>query len=105
MNFVHSKRKVRPMTKLKTHLFICSNGPDRAEKCGGKNSEELRQKLKALCKTESFAGEIRVNSAGCLGQCEHGIASVFYPQAEWNLNLKSTDVDFMMKKIRKNIEQ
>lgn len=89
------------MIGYRTHLFVCTNSPDKESKCGGKGSEHLRKELKDLCKKE-FGKEVRVNSSGCLGHCEHGICAVIYPAGEWLLDLKKKDTDFVMEKIRKH---
>ena len=70
---------------------MCTNSPNKNNKCGSKNAEPLRQKIKDLCKEKysaDLASEIRVNSAGCLGQCERGIAAVMYPAGQWFYDLK-----------------
>jgi (2Fe-2S) ferredoxin len=90
-----------PMEKYKTHVFVCTNSPDKLGKCGSKGSESLRKGLKDQCRDE-FGKSVRVNSAGCLGFCEHGIAAVIYPAGEWLLDLKDTDAAEVMEKIRKH---
>lgn len=77
---------------FKTHLFVCTNSPDKPGKCGHKNAEDLRRRLKERCKGP-FGKEVRVNAAGCLGHCENGIAAVIYPEAKWFLNLENSTTD------------
>lgn len=89
------------MTGYKTHLFICTNSPDRSGKCGSKGSEALRAELKDKCRSE-FGKEVRVNSSGCLGYCEHGIAAVVYPAGEWLLDLQKTDGELLLQKVREH---
>lgn len=89
------------MTGYKTHLFICTNSPDKEGKCGHKGSENLRKELKDSCRKE-FGKEVRVNSSGCLGYCEHGIAAVIYPDGEWLLDLKEKDAQFVLEKVREH---
>jgi predicted metal-binding protein len=74
----------------KTHLFVCTNSPDRPEKCGSKGAENLRRRIKEKC-FEKYGKEVRVNASGCLGHCEKGIAAVVYPKGEWLFELKETD--------------
>ena len=87
------------MTGYKTHLFICTNSPDKEGKCGSTGSENMRRDLKEQCKNE-FGKEVRVNASGCLGYCEHGIAAVIYPEGDWMLDLKATDGAKILEKIR-----
>ena len=65
----------------KTHVFVCTNGQDRPDRCASKGSEELRSELKKTCSQSSFKDSVRINASGCLGHCEKGISVVFYPQA------------------------
>lgn len=78
--------------EYKTHLFICTNGPDRDGKCGSKNAEDLRNKIKKRCGA-AWGKDMRVNASGCLGHCERGIAAVLYPQNKWFLDLKNRPED------------
>jgi predicted metal-binding protein len=89
-------------TGYQTHVFICTNSPDNPKKCGAKDSESLRKEVKEKCQA-LYGKSVRVNSAGCLGFCESGIASVIYSQnqpAEWNLKLDSSQSDFLMTRIK-----
>lgn len=71
------------MSTPKVHLFVCTNSPDRKGKCGFLDSEKLRKRLKERASDEDWGKDVRVNSSGCLGQCENGIAAVIYPKGEW----------------------
>ena len=37
--------------------------------------------------------DIRINTSGCLGQCEHGPALVVYPQGIWYGNVQPSDLN------------
>lgn len=88
-----------------THLFICTNSPDKPGKCGSKGSEELRRNLKERCNNE-FGKQVRVNASGCLGHCEHGIAAVLYKNkvghqgSEWFLDLTKEDSEILYAAIK-----
>lgn len=88
----------------KAHLFICTNSPEKSGKCGGKGAEDLRKDLKERCKN-AFGKEVRVNSAGCLGYCERGIAAVIYPQEKWYFDLTKHDADFLFGKVCKQMKK
>lgn len=83
----------------KTHVFICTNSPGKEGKCGSKNSDGLRAKVKDLCLQKYGKGSLRVSSSGCLGFCEKGIAAVIYPKGEWLFDLKENSEDLLMAKI------
>ncbi len=80
----------------KTHVFVCTNGSDKPGKCGNKNSEALRQELKQKCKG---LPDVRINSSGCLGFCEKGIAAVIYPQAKWFFELTDADCEKLLQAV------
>ena len=90
-------------TAYKTHLFVCTNSPEREGKCGHKGSEELRQAIKEKCRT-AFGKEVRVSSSGCLGFCERGIAAVVYPKTDWHLDLKKDAVDVLFQAVAKSLK-
>lgn len=91
------------------HLFICTNSPDKKGKCGHKGSEDLRKKLKEECREAFEKGTVRVNSSGCLGYCENGIAAVIYrtdppvdvSSTEWFLDLDDKDSDVLLSALKK----
>jgi (2Fe-2S) ferredoxin len=93
------------MEKLKAHLFICTNSPDKVGRCGNKNSEQMRRSLKERCQAEAWGKNVRINSSGCLGQCEQGIAAVIYPQETWFLNLKDSDENFLFQAVKEAVEK
>lgn len=89
------------MDFYKTHLFICTNAPDKKGKCGHKDSDNLRKELKERSKDE-FGKAVRVNSAGCLGFCERGIAAVIYPEGKWMLDVTKKDADLIFEEIKRH---
>ena len=94
------------MKQFKTHLFICTNQAHNPEKCGGKNSETLRKNLKELCSQQEWGKEVRINAAGCLGNCELGIAAIQYPEKKWFVNLKEGPeaVDDLFNAVKSTME-
>ena len=83
----------------KTHVFVCTNAPGKEGKCGSKNSDNLRTKIKELCHEKYGKGSLRVSSSGCLGFCEKGIASVIYPEGKWLFNLTEQSETQLMEAI------
>lgn len=80
-------------------MFICTNSPEKQGKCGSKGAEEMRKRLKEICKKE-FGKDVRVNSSGCLGYCEQGIAAVIYPKGHWHYELTTDDEQLLLNDIR-----
>lgn len=90
---------------LKAHVFICTNGKNETpdpnsgkSRCGWKNSEALRMELKDRC-LRIYGKSVRINAAGCLGQCEKGIAAVLYPQGKWLYHLSSDSSEQVLQQL------
>jgi predicted metal-binding protein len=93
------------MKTYQNHLFVCTNKPDQPGKCGNKGAEGLRLNIKKLCQNQPWAKDLRVNSSGCLGNCESGIAAVLYPQAQWISELRDSDSDKLMNFLQAHLEK
>jgi len=92
---------------FKAHLFLCTNdrGPDgKRPSCAHRGSGDLRDKVKKLCKAKGFP-HVRVNSAGCLDQCERGIAAVIYPQQQWHLDLHEGSAEELVAALEKIVKE
>lgn len=62
------------------HAFVCTN----ASACAIDGpAEQVQARLKELLKASGRKEEVRVNKAGCLGQCGHGPMMVVYPEGVW----------------------
>lgn len=80
------------------HLFFCTNlRPDGAERpsCAQCGSPELRAWAKTRIKQLGLAGagQIRINSAGCLDRCELGPTLVVYPEGIWYTYVDEHDLE------------
>ena len=78
------------------HIFVCENRRERTNPlgcCASKGSEELTSLLKARCKEFSLSKKVRINKAGCLGQCSRGPVMVVYPEGVWYENVKEEDIE------------
>jgi len=84
------------MPPYECHVFICENLRDSADPrgcCAAKGASEIRSRLRVLAKNPGLAGRVRINTAGCLDQCAHGVAIVVYPEAVWYGAVTVGDVD------------
>lgn len=84
------------MPNFERHVFVCTNErPDGHPRgcCKAKESEAIRERMKSLASERGLKGRVRVNSAGCLDQCEHGVTVVVYPEAVWYGFVTLADVD------------
>ena len=77
-------------------MFVCENvRPAENPKgcCSAKGSPEIRAALKKAVFKAGLRGKVRINKAGCLDQCEHGVTVVVYPEAIWYGHVTLDDVD------------
>ena len=80
----------------KYHVFFCLNqrepGADRPS-CANCNAQAMQEYAKKRVKKLGLAGpgQVRINKAGCLDQCEHGPTVVVYPEAVWYGNVRPED--------------
>ena len=84
------------MPPYERHVFVCENLRDPGDPrgcCSAKGAAEVRDRLKVLTKDANLRGRIRINSAGCLDQCAHGVTIVVYPEAVWYGAVTAADVD------------
>ncbi len=84
------------MPAYERHIFVCENR--RAAEnpkgcCASKGAEEIRSRLKRMAFEAGLKGRMRVNGAGCLGQCAHGVTVVVYPETVWYGAVTLDDVD------------
>jgi len=52
----------------------------------------VRAAFKKELAARGLMGRIRANAAGCLDQCEHGVAVVVYPEQVWYAGVTKGDV-------------
>jgi (2Fe-2S) ferredoxin len=84
------------MPPYERHVFVCENLRDAADErgcCSAKGASEVRSRLRVLAKAEGLRGRVRINTAGCLDQCAHGVTIVVYPEAVWYGAVTVDDVD------------
>lgn len=88
------------MPSFERHIFVCTNErPTEHPRgcCSAKNSQAIRDALKAAVKKSGFGDRVRVNAAGCLDQCEHGVTLVVYPDAVWYGFVTASDVEEIVR--------
>ncbi len=83
------------MPSLERHVFVCVNErPPESPKgsCKARGGHEVRDLLKKELAARGLTKLIRANNAGCLDQCEHGVAIVVYPEQVWYGAVTTADV-------------
>lgn len=73
------------MRNFDQHIFICTNNRNnKQQSCCDYNSIELLAFAKKLGKELGLDQKnIRISSAGCLGNCKEGPVLVIYPKGQW----------------------
>ena len=88
------------MPPLERHVFVCVNrrsADDKRGCCAAREAEEVRSRLKQLAHAAKLRGRVRINGAGCLDQCAHGVTIVVYPEAVWYGGVTLDDVDELFR--------
>lgn len=62
------------------HAFVCTSSTSCAK---DGPAEEIRAWMKRQKREAGLKEQVRVNKAGCLGQCGHGPMIVVYPEGVW----------------------
>jgi len=84
------------MPPYERHVFVCENLRDANDPrgcCAAKGSADVRSRLRELTKNAGLKGRVRINTAGCLDQCAHGVTVVVYPEAVWYGAVTVEDAD------------
>lgn len=66
------------MSQYERHVFVCEG-----KRCARAGSDDVREALKESVARAGLKKRVRVNRAGCLGQCGHGPMVVVYPEGVW----------------------
>jgi (2Fe-2S) ferredoxin len=67
------------MGQYKHHVFVCTSGGT----CPGQGSDLVFAALKKGAAAAGLQNIVRVNHAGCMGQCGNGPMVAVYPEAIW----------------------
>ncbi|MDO9244251.1 MAG: NAD(P)H-dependent oxidoreductase subunit E [Rhodocyclaceae bacterium] len=83
------------MSYYKHHVFFCTNQREGDMCCNDHNAQAMRDYCKERVndKGEAIAGNVRINSAGCLDRCGDGPVIVVYPEAVWYTYVDQEDID------------
>lgn len=83
------------MSRFQRHVFVCINERPAGHPkgcCLGKGSAHVRDLLKTELQKRGLAKAVRINNAGCLDACDHGVAMVIYPEGVWYGGVTVNDV-------------
>ena len=77
------------MGQYKHHVFVCTSGGT----CPGQGSDLVFAALKKGAAAAGLHGIVRVNHAGCMGQCGNGPMVDVYPEAIWYSHVDVTGAE------------
>lgn len=89
------------MPSFQRHVFVCINErPADNPKgcCKALGGVEVRDRLKLELSRRGLSKLVRANNAGCLDQCEQGVAIVVYPEQVWYGHVTVDDVVEIVEK-------
>jgi (2Fe-2S) ferredoxin len=75
------------MGQYQHHVFVCTSG----KTCPTQDSKDVFTAIRSAVVDAGIKGHVRVNHAGCLGQCGHGPMVVVYPGDVWYHAVKPSD--------------
>lgn len=75
------------MSIFKKHVFVCTEGKTCPDQGGQEVCFELRQAISNIDPNKTM----RINKAGCFGQCGNGPMVVVYPEGIWYSNVSAAD--------------
>ncbi len=84
------------MSYYSRHLFFCTNDREDGSACCQRfNARQMQKYVKNRCKELGIhnEGQVRINSAGCLGRCNEGPVIVIYPEGIWYTYVDEEDLD------------
>lgn len=81
------------MGQYQRHLFICTSG----KHCPEQGGKDVFSALRSAVVEAGIKDRVRVNHAGCLGQCGHGPMVVVYPDDVWYHGVAAADAERIVR--------
>lgn len=92
------------MNHYNNHLFICTNQrQNNSQSCGDSGACSLLNYIKSECIRLNIKENknLRISSAGCLGNCKQGPVLVIYPEGKWYSYKNKEDIDNILQDLAK----
>ena len=89
------------MPSYERHVFVCVNerpADNPKGSCKARGGIAVRDLLKKELAARGLTHRIRANNAGCLDQCEHGVAIVVYPEQVWYGAVTAADIGELIER-------
>ena len=89
------------MARYQRHIFICTNRRPAGHPkgcCAEKNSELLKDFIKAELHRRGLGALVRANASGCLDACSHGPTVVIYPEGIWYGGVTAADIPELVER-------
>ena len=94
-----------PEPKIALHLFVCTNQKKTGDGCAPRGGGELKTILKRAARDRGWEDQVRINVAGCLGQCERGVAVVLYPEGKWWLDANAASAGEIVNALEERLKK
>ncbi|HED64845.1 MAG TPA: (2Fe-2S) ferredoxin domain-containing protein [Planctomycetes bacterium] len=88
------------MATFQRHLFVCTNERDEDDErgcCRARGGGKVAKALKIAAYEAGLKRIVRVNNAGCLDQCAHGVTCVVYPEGVWYGGVTPEDAEEIVR--------
>jgi len=82
--------------KPEKHIFVCVHerppGDPRGS-CLERGGRKVLDTLKGELFEAELLGTVKASGSTCLGQCEHGVVAVTYPEGAWYKGVEASDAE------------
>lgn len=81
--------------KPEKHIFVCVHerqAGDPRSSCSERGGRKVLDALRGELFEQELLGRVKATGSTCLGQCEHGVTTVTYPDAAWYRGVTADDV-------------
>ncbi len=82
--------------KPEKHIFVCIHDRppgDPRGSCAERGARKVLDTLKGELFEAELLGRVKASGATCLGNCEHGVVTVTYPEAAWYKGVSADDAE------------
>jgi len=82
--------------KPEKHIFVCIHERppgDPRSSCAERGGRKVLDSLKGELFEAELLGRVKATGTTCLGNCEHGVVAVTYPEAAWYKGVAAEDAE------------
>jgi len=82
--------------KPEKHIFVCVHerpAGDPRSSCAERGGRKVLDHLRGELFEAELLGRVKATGTTCLGNCEHGVVAVTYPEAAWYKGIEAGDAE------------